>query len=514
MHPFEEEFFENYTADLQNVKQASKPVLPAVAQLTLSDIDFSDIATSDFRSGLKKLDMKVTSQLNTNAKLNRSRGNLLARKAADLDGIDDVSSATGGSQSHTISIPDDREVIVEGKNKNSNAGENQKDELAEVKSSDFKNKLADFIQKQPISTPLSPGSHQIEIPADREVIVQGISDQILNGTAQKEQQEDPLAEIKPEDLKLLQQPSTSAGPVDFKTGLQQFTEGKLPPSKEEVEALLPDNIVRQRVTVPDDREIIIQGKNQWAQPNQGKATIKIPQVGLGTDNQGFGDDLGIGMGSHKIIVPDDREVIVEGVSKFILSNQPEDNEIKAIQYYKGKKLNHMTLIFNNDSELDFNIELFNPGVPVQYLIATRLNIDNKITIAGGTTTYSEMLFNILANPTMMISAQIVVSTPSGTTADANLQLNQPFFFKNKNIAGLQAIEPVNIQLTRDTMQYQPDIVYFNIPKQINRPFVVDGMDTITYKILAGNTVTISFYYKQVSFKKMVFEECREAGNLL
>jgi hypothetical protein len=45
-------------------------------------------------------------------------------------------------------------------------------------------------------------------------------------------------------------------------------------------------------------------------------------------------------------------------------------------------------------------------------------------------------------------------------------------------------------------------------KQLGRPFIPDGMDVIEYKILAGNSVTMCFFYKQVSLKKVFIEEAR------
>lgn len=214
----------------------------------------------------------------------------------------------------------------------------------------------------------------------------------------------------------------------------------------------------------------------------------------------------------KVIVPTDRQVIIQGVSQFILGNKPEDEAIKRIGYYKGRRLDNLTLVFQNTNPQPFSLELFNPTMPLQYLLATGLNLDDKITVAGGTTKYSELLFNLLANPTMIIGAQIVVTATIAGNDTA--QYNESLQFKNKNIGGFQAIEPLNTNLYRDTMQVQSNILNFDIMRQLKRPFVPDGMDTIVWRILAGNSVTINFFYKQVQIKRMVFEECRRSKNLL
>ena len=211
----------------------------------------------------------------------------------------------------------------------------------------------------------------------------------------------------------------------------------------------------------------------------------------------------------KVIVPRDKKVIVEGVSKFILSDKPEDNSIKNLGYYKGKKLNELILIFNNNSLLDFNLELFNPSMPLDYLYSTSLNLNNKIQVAGGAVAYSDVLFNLLANPTLFINAKIVINGPQVTS-----QLSIPLQVINKSIAGVEKIVPVNMGLQLDNMQVQGDMVAFDIHKNLNRPYIPDGMDVVSYKVLAGNTVTMCFWYKQVSLKKVFYEEARNSKSLL
>lgn len=47
----------------------------------------------------------------------------------------------------------------------------------------------------------------------------------------------------------------------------------------------------------------------------------------------------------RILVPADKKVIVEGVNKFILSQKPNDNAVKNIGYYKGKKAKRVGVDF-------------------------------------------------------------------------------------------------------------------------------------------------------------------------
>ena len=58
----------------------------------------------------------------------------------------------------------------------------------------------------------------------------------------------------------------------------------------------------------------------------------------------------------------------------------------------------------------------------------------------------------------------------------------------------------------DAYQEQNDIVSFEIMKDLNRPFVVDGMDVLQYTVLANSKVVLNFYYKQVRLKELVFPE--------
>jgi hypothetical protein len=202
-----------------------------------------------------------------------------------------------------------------------------------------------------------------------------------------------------------------------------------------------------------------------------------------------------------VVVPSSRKVIVKGVSQFILSQQNEG--AKKIGYYKGKKLKELNIIVNNLGGTDFTFNLFDPSMPLDYLFSTGNNLNNKITIAGGQISYSDVLFNLLANPALLVKGQLNVAGPT-----ASQQNNQSLFVYNKNIDGTQEICPFNIDLQIDTMQVFSDIVYFDISKTIGRPFIPDGMDVIRYTVLAGNSVTFTFFYTQVSLKKFFYKEAR------
>lgn len=215
----------------------------------------------------------------------------------------------------------------------------------------------------------------------------------------------------------------------------------------------------------------------------------------------------------KIIVPDDKRVIVEGVDKFILGHGESCDSIKNIGYYKCKKLKELVIIMNNNSKTDFNLELFNPSMPLDYLFATSGNLNNKVTVAGGVVSYSDVLYNILANPTHIVNAKFSYAD-AGALSTVPQQIAQPMFFKNKRIDGVAKIEPLNTQLQLDVYQYQPNVLFFDFQNTLNRPFIPDGMDVIQYKVLAGASVTFSFFYRQKSLKRFFFNEAKENKKLL
>jgi hypothetical protein len=206
----------------------------------------------------------------------------------------------------------------------------------------------------------------------------------------------------------------------------------------------------------------------------------------------------------EVIIPDDRKVIIEGVNKFILSRKPEDKSIKNIGYYKGKKLKELVLIFNNTGPNPFTIELFNPSAPLDYLYNTSQNLNNKIEVAGGQVAYSDVLFNLLANPTLIPNCKFTFSGPS-----LSAQKAVPLSIIDRDIDGEEYIQPLNIDLTIDNMQVQGDVTFFDISAMLNRPYIPDGMDTIRYTVLPNMSVIMAFFYYQKSIKKAFFQEARE-----
>jgi hypothetical protein len=148
-------------------------------------------------------------------------------------------------------------------------------------------------------------------------------------------------------------------------------------------------------------------------------------------------------------------------------------------------------------------------MPLDYLYSTSLNLNNKIQVAGGVVAYTDVLYNLLANPALLVNAKFVVAGPQ-----VQSQLSQPISIINKSISGVEKIVPINIALQIDNMQVQNDMVAFDIMKNLNRPFIPDGMDVAEYTVLAGNTVTMCFWYKQVSLKKVFYEEARNNKTIL
>jgi len=210
----------------------------------------------------------------------------------------------------------------------------------------------------------------------------------------------------------------------------------------------------------------------------------------------------------KVIIPRDRKVIVEGVNSFILADTKETDLYKKIGYYKGKKLQQLVLVFNNNSPVDFTLELFNPSMPLDYLYSTSQNLNSVIQVAGGQVSYTDVLFNILANPVFIPNATVTISGPLQTQQKA-----VPFLITNKFVNGFTKIEPLNLALQIDNMQVEGNNISFDFYDILNKPYVPDGMEIISYQILAGNTVTIGFFYEQKSIKKLFYPEARKRLNL-
>ena len=209
----------------------------------------------------------------------------------------------------------------------------------------------------------------------------------------------------------------------------------------------------------------------------------------------------------RVLVPRDRKVIIESVSDFILDDR--QSIAKSIGYHEGRELKCMTITMNNDSAVDFNLQLFNPSMPLAYLYSTSQNLNDKITVGGGEIAYSDLLFNILANPMFIYQAKFTFSGP--TVSD---QLSQSLQFINKNSSAYLKIDPVNVALQQDPYQFLKDIVFFEIKDVLNRPFVPDGMDVIQYKVLAHMQVTMAFFYDQLQIKRIMYEQAAKSRNLL
>jgi len=204
----------------------------------------------------------------------------------------------------------------------------------------------------------------------------------------------------------------------------------------------------------------------------------------------------------KIVIPEGRDVSIQGVDDFILSN--DHDQTKNIGYYKGKKLKELVLSISNTSGVDFDLELFNPSMPLDYLFNTNDNLNNRIVVAGQTNvSYTDLVYNLLANPTLIANARFTSTGPN-----VSQQKTQRLTFVNKGIDGEVTIAPLQLNLNFDLYQQQNDIILFDITSQLNRVFIPDGMDVIQYKVLAGNTVTFCFYYKQKSLKKFFYPEAR------
>jgi hypothetical protein len=293
-----------------------------------------------------------------------------------------------------------------------------------------------------------------------------------------------------------------------------------------------------KVIAPSDRTVIVEGRSgELIKPKVRQTQRKIDYSRLGQQPKNTQKRLGttsfqrpvkpftpknqigvekkatiFGKGRKlisKVIVPRDKEVIVEGVSKFILSTDKKNDRLRQIGYYQGEKLKEMVLIFNNDSAVDFVVDIFNMSMPLNYLYSNSQNLNNKIQVAGGNVQYSDLLFSLLANPTMIPNCKFTFSG-----ANTTQQIAIPLEFKNQDVSGREKIHPLNLALKIDNLQVANDIVFFDMQESLNRPFIPNGMDFISYKVLAGMTVTMAFFYKQVDMKKVFYQEARKSKELL
>lgn len=252
--------------------------------------------------------------------------------------------------------------------------------------------------------------------------------------------------------------------------------------------------------VSEQKKIIQKKKNRVNKPLDKNITV---------ESRAFID----GKGKRKIariLIPRKHKTIVEHVSKFILDDSFDD--YKNIQYHKGNKLKQILLnIDNTNSSTDFNVELFNPSMMNDYLYSTRLNLNDRISVANSPyVSYSDLLFNILANPLYIYNLEIMFSG-----ATQNLQRNQAFLIKNKNSQSFYNVSPVSIPMFVDNYQIENNNVnVYNFEKVINRPFIADGMDVVQYKVLAGNYVTMCFYSRQILLKKVLYPQAKHSKELI
>jgi len=147
----------------------------------------------------------------------------------------------------------------------------------------------------------------------------------------------------------------------------------------------------KKVIAPSSRKVIVEGEHEPADiplPNIPSKPRKRPQKRRPQRSKkrvkGVGVKESVKLRGKrkkkigKVIVPDDKRVIVKGVNEFMLSRSSQSNTIKNIARYKGKKLKTLTFTFNNaNSALDFDFELFNPSMPLDYFQSPGLNIRSE-----------------------------------------------------------------------------------------------------------------------------------------
>lgn len=365
-------------------------------------------------------------------------------------------------------------------------------DFSEVRGSDFKKSFSN-VKRKMNQTKLSG----VVVPNDREVIIEGrgsnsdLDESIISRDAKKTLNRKPTY-INNQSKNIARSKQLRSENSDAETRLagvivgndrEVVVEGRGAESDEmvsDIPELIPDKPVKPFET---ESTRIVEGipiKEKTTATLEGRKGKKIKDI----------------------IVPGEREVIVKGVSDFIISQG--NSEIKNIGYHKGKKLKELVLTFNNNSGNDFELAIFDPSAPLDYLVSTSLNLNNKIEVGGGAgISYSDVLFNILGNPTFIPNCQFIFTGPNLLA-----QRNEVLKSQSKSIDGFNYIEPLNLDLQIDTFQVAGDIVYFDISNKMNRPFIPDGMDVLNYKVLKGNSVTMCFYYQQISLKKVFFPEAR------
>lgn len=287
----------------------------------------------------------------------------------------------------------------------------------------------------------------------------------------------------------------------------------------------------KKVIAPSDRTVIVEGQSKIEDdpffekprklvsrvaPKKKKVANKRKIINTLKLNKDWGVDKHATIYANstrsinRVLVPRDRKVIVEGVQKFILSEDCSVQDYKSIGYCNGKKLKEMVFTINNEGHNDFTIEFFNPSTPLDYIQATTQNLNDKIIVAGSNVAnvqYTDVLSHMMYNPTKIYNSKIVVSAPSDTVLFN--QRAQNFRIIQKDLTAVMDIQSINIDLMLDAFQFQSNIVAFNYLKELNRPYMPDGMDVLRYTVLAGCTVSIAFYYEQKKLKKFFYKEIRD-----
>jgi hypothetical protein len=283
-----------------------------------------------------------------------------------------------------------------------------------------------------------------------------------------------------------------------------------------------------KVVVPKNRMVIVEGKqpptlvSKMVKPLRQKSSLKSDSSikrKSPRDVQGIpvqeGEEVKLKGRNKKLIskvlIPNDRNVIVEGASKMMLSEDKRDTLIKQLGYFNGKKLQELVIEIDNNSENDFIVSLFDPSMPLDYLYNTSQNLNNRIIVGGGALQYSDLMFNLLANPLLIHSAYF---TLEGSTQQVSKQEVLAMQFTNKNAQGYKKIDPINLSLKIDTMQVFNNVIAFDLQESLNRPFIPDGMDVINYTIYAGVKATLVFFYEQIHIKDVYYDEARKSKILL
>lgn len=292
----------------------------------------------------------------------------------------------------------------------------------------------------------------------------------------------------------------------------------------------------KKIIAPSNRTVIVEGKRKieddpfFQAPRKLSAHIVVKKKKVATKRRVINTlklNKDWGVKNHatiysdgpksmsRILVPRDRSVIVEGVQKFILSEDCAVHDYKSIGYCNGKKLKEMVFTINNEGSNDFTIEFFNPSTPLDYYQATTQNINDKIVVAGSNVAnvqYTDVLSHMMSNPTKIYNSKIAITAP--TSSILFNQRSQNFRMIQKDLTAVMDIQSINIDLMLDAFQSQNNIVAFSYLKELNRPYIPDGMDVLRYTVLAGCTVSIAFYYEQKKLKKFFYKETRDNKHIL